>query len=162
MTLLCYFMSFDIHEFLHILGSAVQWLNSCRRSCSMVEQRQAQLFNGWTAAGAAVQWLKGRFAAVQPLNGCAHGPMTGLGTDHVKGVGQWEAWKNALDGAEPHTSPQMDMRHVIISDNQLNCCHFICLLRLSHNDQKITPLLSPSCNFFKLTPPPPLAAPPLF
>ena len=44
----------------------------------MVEELRAQPFNGLTAAGAAVQWLKDR----------AHGPMKGLGTDHVKGVGQ--------------------------------------------------------------------------
>ena len=50
---------------------------------SMIEQLRARPFNDWTAAGAAVPWLSGR----------AHGPMTGLGTDHVTGVGQWEASK---------------------------------------------------------------------
>ena len=74
----------------------------------MVEQVQRQPFNGLTVAGTVVQWLKVCCGAVQPLQGCGHGSTTGLGTDHIKGVGL-EALKTAPDGAEPHTSPPTDM-----------------------------------------------------
>ena len=34
----CYFMSFEIEDFLPFLAAAVQWLKSCGRSCSIVER----------------------------------------------------------------------------------------------------------------------------
>ena len=38
LTQSCFFMSFEIEEFLHFFGSAIQWLNSCGRGRSIVEQ----------------------------------------------------------------------------------------------------------------------------
>ena len=68
----------------------------------MVEQLRAQPFNDRTAVGAAVQWLNGR----------AHGPMIGLGTDHVTGVADERPGTSfaplGLDGAHRHTDRQTD------------------------------------------------------